>query len=44
MHPRRLFVIALLAGALVLGGTSLIVAAVGQYAMAGDFKTAESIL
>ncbi|HVY94162.1 MAG TPA: TlpA disulfide reductase family protein [Bryobacteraceae bacterium] len=44
MPLRRLAIAALVASALVYGGTSIIVAAVGQYAMAGDFNTANQIL
>jgi thiol-disulfide isomerase/thioredoxin len=43
MPLRRLAFIALLTGALAFGA-SVFAAAVGQYAMAGDFKTANSIL
>lgn len=43
MPLRRLALLALLASALALGG-SIIVAAVKQAAMAGDFKTANSVL
>jgi len=43
MRLRRLAAVALLTGALAFSA-SIFAAAVGQYAMAGDFKTADSIL
>jgi thiol-disulfide isomerase/thioredoxin len=41
---RKFVIAALLAGALAFGGVSLIVTAVSQAAMTGDFRTANSIL